>query len=87
MATPGRHPPQGGRLGALAGPESASRLLCSQGSQAGLEVAYGCFVPSFVACVPAVQQHDHGKDHRGTLPAEGRARGGVGSTAEESPQA
>ena len=32
--------------------------------------AYGCAVPNFTACSPVVQQHDYGKDHRGTLPAE-----------------
>ena len=33
--------------------------------------AYGCAIPNFVACEPVVQQQGYGKDHRGTLPAEG----------------
>ena len=67
-------PPQGGRLGALVGRESAARSFYSSGSQARLMTAYGCAIPNFIACEPVMQQHDYGKDHRGTLPAEGRAR-------------
>ena len=63
-------PPQGGRRGALAGRESAARSSCSSGSQAWPAIAYGCDIPNFAACSPVVQQHDYGKDHRGTLPAE-----------------
>ena len=65
-------PPQGGRLGALVGRESAARSSCSSGSQAWPAIAYGCDIPNFAACSPVVQQHDYGKDHRGTLPAEGQ---------------
>ena len=60
-------PPEGGRLGALAGRESAARSSCSFGSQAWPAIAYGCDIPNFAACSPVVQQHDYGKDHRGTL--------------------
>ena len=70
MATPSHHPHQGGRLGALTVRGSAARSFCSSGSQAQLATAYGCAVPNFAACSPVVQQHDYGKDHRGTLPAE-----------------
>ena len=63
-------PPQGGRLGALAARESAARSSCSSGSQAWPAIAYGCDIPNFAACSSVVQQHDYGKDHRGTLPAE-----------------
>ena len=63
-------PPEGGRLGALAGRESAARSSCSSGSQAWPAIAYGCDIPNFAACSSVVQQHDYGKDHRGTLPAE-----------------
>ena len=67
VATPSHHPHQGGRLGALTVRGSAARSFCSSGSQAQLATAYGCAVPNFAACSPVVQQHDHGKDHRGTL--------------------
>ena len=67
---PSHHPHQGGRLGALTVRGSAARSFCSSGSQAQLATAYGCAVPNFTACSPVVQQHDYGKDHRGTLPAE-----------------
>ena len=69
---PSHHPHQGGRLGALTVRGSAARSFCSSGSQAQLATAYGCAVPNFTACSPVVQQHDYGKDHRGTLPAEGQ---------------
>ena len=64
---PSHHPHQGGRLGALTVRGSAARSFCSSGSQAQLATAYGCAVPNFTACSPVVQQHDYGKDHRGTL--------------------
>ena len=67
MATPSHHPHKGGRLEALAGRESTARSFYSSGSQAQLVTAYGCAVPNFAACSPVVQQHDYGKDHRGTL--------------------
>ena len=70
MATPSHHPHKGGRLEALAGRESTARSFYSSGSQAQLVTAYGCAVPNFAACSPVVQQHDYGKDHRGTLAAE-----------------
>ena len=73
MATPSHHPHKGGRLEALAGRESTARSFYSSGSQAHLVTAYGCAVPNFAACSPVVQQHDYGKDHRGTLPARDRA--------------
>ena len=66
MATPSHHPHRVGGWWALAGRESAARSFCSSGSQAQLETVYGWAVPNFAACSPVVQQHDHGKDHRGT---------------------
>ena len=74
-------PPEGGRLGALAGRESAARSSCSSGSQAWPAIAYGCDIPNFAACSPVVQQHDYGKDHRGTLQ---HARSTRDRVAEES---
>ena len=70
MTTPSHHPHRVGGWWALAGRESTARSFCSSGSQAQLATAYGCAVPNFAACSPVVQQHDYGKDHRGTLPAE-----------------
>ena len=70
MATPSHHPHRVGGWWALAGRESTARSFCSSGSQAQLAMAYGCAVPNFAACSPVVQQHDYGKDHRGTLAAE-----------------
>ena len=67
MTTPSHHPHRVGGWWALAGRESAARSFCSSGSQAQLETVYGWAVPNFAACSPVVQQHDHGKDHRGTL--------------------
>ena len=63
-------PTRVGGWGALTVRGSAARSFCSSGSQAQLATAYGCAVPNFTACSPVVQQHDYGKDHRGTLPAE-----------------
>ena len=70
MTTPSHHPHRVGGWWALAGRESAARSSCSSGSQAWPVIAYGCGIPNFAACSPVVQQHDYGKDHRGTLPAE-----------------
>ena len=70
MATPSHHPHRVGGWWALVGRESTARSFCSSGSHAQLATAYGCAVPNFTACSPVVQQHDYGKDHRGTLPAE-----------------
>ena len=84
MATPSHHPHKGGRLEALAGRESTARSFYSSGSQAQLVTAYGCAVPNFAACSPVVQQHDYGKDHRGTLPVEGQ---GALHNSKNPPQA
>ena len=67
MATPSHHPHRVGGWWALVGRESTARSFCSSGSRAQLATAYGCAVPNFAACSPVVQQHDYGKDHRGTL--------------------
>ena len=66
------------------GRESAARSFCSSGSQAQLETVYGWAVPNFAACSPVVQQHDYGKDHRGTLPVEGQAGRDRAAQFEES---
>ena len=78
-------PPEGGRLGALVGRESAARSSCSSGSQAWPAIAYGCDIPNFAACSPVVQQHDYGKDHRGT-PAQ-HARSSCTINSKNPPQA
>jgi len=70
VTTPSHHPHRVGGWWALAGRESAARSFCSSGSHAQLATAHGCAVPNFAACSPVVQQHDYGKDHRGTLLAE-----------------
>ena len=70
MATPSHHPHRVGGWGRWWARESAARSFYSSSSQARLITAYGCAVPNFTACSPVVQQHDYGKDHRGTLPAE-----------------
>ena len=70
MATPSHHPHRVGGWWRWWARESAARSFCSSGSQAQLATVYECAVPNFAACSSVVQQHDYGKDHRGTLPAE-----------------